>query len=304
MKSQLLEDLHDSHPRAPASSAERTATRSGPAPPSEPRSTTKLRDARVWRERDAQFAPEGEAHGFANGAHGFAKEACDFASPQPDPLLPQPRFTQFWFERWGRRAATWAVGVVGLTAVGSGAFWLYTETKLDDTLALVADHSPAPSVHMPVPSPASAPVAAQPVAPLAGAAASGTSAAPFKGEADASMPAAPLQRTAGAPPSVAPAQQAADDTSETPLPQSAQEQPHVSVAPSLTESPRRAKRNQVSPQPPATAATTRVARAEESSNSTDQFSETLRQCRAAGYHAELCLQRHCVATRHGLSCRG
>jgi hypothetical protein len=154
---------------------------------------------------------------------------------------------------------------------------MYTETKLDDTLALVADHSPAQSVHMPVPSPAPAPVAAQPVAPLAAAA---------------------------APAPMAPAQQVADDTSGTPLPQSAQEQPHVSMAPSSTESPRRAKRYQVSPQPPATAARTRVARAEESSNSTNHFSETLRQCRAAGYHTELCLQRHCVATKHGLACRG
>jgi len=32
--------------------------------------------------------------------------------------------------------------------------------------------------------------------------------------------------------------------------------------------------------------------------------ETLRQCRAAGYHATKCMQRGCVATKFGLACRG
>lgn len=36
----------------------------------------------------------------------------------------------------------------------------------------------------------------------------------------------------------------------------------------------------------------------------DRLSETLRQCRIAGYHAAQCLQRGCAATRHGLACRG
>lgn len=36
----------------------------------------------------------------------------------------------------------------------------------------------------------------------------------------------------------------------------------------------------------------------------DQLSETLRQCRMAGYHAAQCMQRGCAATRHGLACRG
>jgi hypothetical protein len=39
---------------------------------------------------------------------------------------------------------------------------------------------------------------------------------------------------------------------------------------------------------------------------TPEFSqaETLRQCRAAGYHASQCMRRGCVATQYGLACRG
>lgn len=35
-----------------------------------------------------------------------------------------------------------------------------------------------------------------------------------------------------------------------------------------------------------------------------QMAETLRQCRAAGYHAEQCIKRGCVATPYGIACKG
>ena len=35
-----------------------------------------------------------------------------------------------------------------------------------------------------------------------------------------------------------------------------------------------------------------------------QMAETLRQCRAAGYHAEQCVRRGCVATPYGIACKG
>jgi hypothetical protein len=35
-----------------------------------------------------------------------------------------------------------------------------------------------------------------------------------------------------------------------------------------------------------------------------QMAETLRQCRAAGYHAEQCRKRSCVATPYGIACKG
>lgn len=35
-----------------------------------------------------------------------------------------------------------------------------------------------------------------------------------------------------------------------------------------------------------------------------QTAETLRQCRAAGYHAKQCLERSCVATPYGIACKG
>jgi hypothetical protein len=34
------------------------------------------------------------------------------------------------------------------------------------------------------------------------------------------------------------------------------------------------------------------------------LAETLRLCRAAGYHATACIKRGCEATRFGLVCRG
>lgn len=35
-----------------------------------------------------------------------------------------------------------------------------------------------------------------------------------------------------------------------------------------------------------------------------QMAETLRQCRAAGYHAQQCIKRGCVATPYGIACKG
>ncbi|MBZ2208767.1 hypothetical protein [Massilia soli] len=35
-----------------------------------------------------------------------------------------------------------------------------------------------------------------------------------------------------------------------------------------------------------------------------QMAETLRQCRAAGYHAQQCVKRGCVATPYGIACKG
>lgn len=36
----------------------------------------------------------------------------------------------------------------------------------------------------------------------------------------------------------------------------------------------------------------------------DRMAETLRQCRAAGYHAQACVKRGCVATPYGIACKG
>ena len=48
------------------------------------------------------------------------------------------------------------------------------------------------------------------------------------------------------------------------------------------------------PPPPPSAAQIREA----------QMAETLRQCRAAGYHAQQCVKRGCVATPYGIACKG
>jgi hypothetical protein len=37
---------------------------------------------------------------------------------------------------------------------------------------------------------------------------------------------------------------------------------------------------------------------------TSQLADTLKQCRALGYHASQCLKRGCTTTRYGLACKG
>lgn len=59
------------------------------------------------------------------------------------------------------------------------------------------------------------------------------------------------------------------------------------------------KRSSTKPRPKAP-----VAVVESESTHTAQLAETLRQCRAMGYHATQCLKRGCVTTRYGLACRG
>ncbi len=49
---------------------------------------------------------------------------------------------------------------------------------------------------------------------------------------------------------------------------------------------------------------TSLATAEPESTHAGQMAETLRQCRAMGYHAAQCLKRGCVSTKYGLACRG
>lgn len=56
--------------------------------------------------------------------------------------------------------------------------------------------------------------------------------------------------------------------------------------------------------PPAPLPLRKTSRPPTASRRPNQLSETLRQCRMAGYHAAQCLQRGCAATRHGLACRG
>ena len=48
----------------------------------------------------------------------------------------------------------------------------------------------------------------------------------------------------------------------------------------------------------------RAQYASERSERSDPLKETLRQCRAAGYHAAKCVQLGCTATQYGLACKG
>jgi hypothetical protein len=56
--------------------------------------------------------------------------------------------------------------------------------------------------------------------------------------------------------------------------------------------------------PPAQVAAQQPPRRADAEPAGDALAETLRQCRAAGYHATLCIKRGCTATKFGLACRG
>lgn len=62
----------------------------------------------------------------------------------------------------------------------------------------------------------------------------------------------------------------------------------------MAAAPRRPAPRRPAPPPAPTAAELREA----------QMAETLRQCRAAGYHAQQCVKRGCVATPYGIACKG
>lgn len=82
----------------------------------------------------------------------------------------------------------------------------------------------------------------------------------------------------------------------------------IADVPDFTATPEPVKR--VRSRPPAIAKVVRKApppplpRPDPAKARADRMAETLRQCRAAGYHAEACIKRGCVATPYGIACKG
>jgi hypothetical protein len=187
-----------------------------------------------------------------------------------------------WFQRWGRRAATGTAALLATLAVAGVGLWVYNENKVDKSLSVLAKAPiparpalPAPGVRT-LPAPAIAP-------PTAAAAAAGPQAAANP------QAAAQAATQAAAPPPLA--------ASTGP--------PAVNEPPGRTERTGRPRTRSLASRtktPPAAAVQAKYA--SQKPERAGALTETLRQCRAAGYHAAQCVQLGCTATQYGLACKG
>ena len=338
MKSQLLEDLGDScsqpdvaAPAAPppAVAAPRPkvwrARLSSPRPVWRARATAELPvqiDPVVATRAPAPLsAPAPSASPFVAPAPSPAPASTAFSAPHPDPLLHLPGMSQP--VNANRRWRWLGLGAAAVVACLLGAgVWLYQDAKVVTTLALVAGETePLPAIAPyvpPAPEPAPRMVLA---APQRGNAApqpapemddSRTLAVRVADSADA------LDEDEEATPA---AQVAAPAAASATKPRVAPQQPKPPAAkaaarddkPARTVSRKSAAREVSAKDAPRKDAAKKTAargappkKPGQQAQSAPALShaETLRQCRAAGYHASQCMRRGCVATKFGLACRG
>jgi hypothetical protein len=210
--------------------------------------------------------------------------------------------------------------VLATLSIGGAGLWLYNETKMDKSLSVLAK-APIPARQLrPAPSIPPQPGATQAAlaAPAGTPAATPLAAAPPE-LANSAIPASPATlaepaATAAAPPAD-PAPRLAGSAPEK---DAGQETNEAGAAPEL-ERPRKraAAKSKAAPAAPPQARyasentrrqdkSARAGRPERDSGmaSGDPLKETLRQCRAAGYHAARCVQLGCNATKYGLVCKG
>lgn len=326
MKSQLLEDMVDSQSslstplnrrRGPA------ATPAAPPPPVPPAPPVQGADARaragVWRARapqssslwrprpPAQQAVPAEPQPdplFAdttlrNPEPSLAEpDIGSFSSRTPDWAAPLERDTIPWTERWGRKALGWSVALAGVVAVAGAGVWMVRETQVESSLAVVAGHSPAPVQPAAPALPRPLPYEPPPLRMLPPEA--------LVVAAPEPAPPARIVEPAVAPPAPRPA---AKKPVARPTPQR-----RVAAAPVKRDKP--ADRKPAPPKGPSERVLARaladaqrsrqesLARPNAAEEASGPLSETLRLCRAAGYHASACMKRGCAATRFGLVCKG
>ena len=327
MKNRLLEDIGDSQSGAPLPPVRRVQSAAPAAPPQaravpplpSPPAAGPRRRTGVWRSRaprppaaaDApppSAAPRVEptiAPPPAAEAPRVRPGMASFSSREPDwalPLQPEP---PPWTERWGRKALGWTAGLMALAALGGTAAWMVQDTRVESTLAVVADHTPPaqpvpPAVLAAVPAAAPAPESgAEPLPPLKLLPPEPVNTASVENPAVAAAAETP------APADAAPA--------AVPLPPSkpalarARERPRAAAAEQRqrpeAKKPARERVPARAPAEPAKSAPRAPASAQ-APDPESPLAETLRLCRAAGYHATACLKRGCEATRFGLVCRG
>ncbi|MEX5746091.1 hypothetical protein [Massilia sp. X63] len=364
MKNRLLEDIDDSQSGMPALPVRRIQTVPPPqhvdvATPSSlaaPAADPGLRrHAGVWRNRAPApvpspgaaplhrpipptrppASPPGAAAAQASPVFAPPRteqhidpELASYSSRQPDWSIPLEQDGPSWTERWGRKLLGWSVGLGAAAAVVATAAWMYRDTQVESTLAVVADHSPpAASAALPAapPEPAAElpPLKLLPPEQVGAASMAGAPPAPEAPREEA-LPASQLAGAATAAATIAaakPADKSADKLAAKPadkpvVRRSPERERRVVAAAepvkrqrAVAKKPAPARERVVaraSPTParPAPAARPSAPAAAPPPVADSPLEQTLRMCRAAGYHATACLKRGCEATRFGLVCRG
>ncbi len=256
-----------------------------------------------------------------------------FASRAPDGALRFPVTQPSWFERSGRRLVAWgAAALLGVAVVGAGA-WVYQDRKVAATLALVAGESAPAAVIVPYVPPAPEPApplvlvkpgtsTVEPVPEMddsrqldvrlpdsAGEVEEGEE-EKFADTAVKAAPAAAAAAIAAAAPAAKAKSEVRKEAERKPAPrkepvkkvQSKEEARKADTRKAAAKSePRKADAKKTERKAAARTAPPSKPAASEPALSQ---AETLRQCRAAGYHASQCARRGCVATKFGLACRG
>lgn len=353
MKNQLLEDIDDSKSRIPVpvrrvqaapsqrqAQTQQDAEAAAPILPSGPAEPPGRQRAGVWRSRTpapppsparhaawtarpatAQAAPESPAAGAQPPGMlpgldpGVAPDLASFSSREPDWTVPMPPEEAPWMDRWGRKVLGWTVGLAVFATVAATGAWMYRDTQVESTLAVVADNTQAQGqarvIGAPPAVPADEPVVAaeavQPVEPEPSplpplrllppepqAASQAAAQATTRADAVAVEAAPPAMADQATPRAAAAAARPDAPRVQKPAPKRTSER-HVAAATPIKPTPQASKERVSAP---------RASQAAAQPPSESPLSETLRLCRAAGYHATACLKRGCEATRFGLVCRG
>ncbi len=335
MKTQLLQDIDESN-----TDSSNQPTRSDPPPFDAPPIKTRS-FAEQWRQAGLSRPRSEPGYGYGQVHEPEAKSEAPrpaeaaaqpeatgrpHAAARPEPVFPsaaleEPAGFAFdgiesfaaqmergpgWYERWGRKAANCSLGLAAAALLAGAGVWVYNESKLERTLAAVAKSSPQLAAPVSAPAAAAAPaVAAQ--APQADPppAAQGPQLVMLN-----EVPAEPVKDAATPPEGVAVVNAKADaprDVAEVNLKKTATKKQAVRPAaeavasrraPVPAATPPRRSRNEKA------VARLGAAPAPQLSERSSQLAETLRQCRAEGYHAQQCMKRGCVLTKYGLACKG
>lgn len=343
MKKQLLEDFGDSA-SAPVGARPAVAHEAQPAPAPKVWRARATPPRPVWRARAASPAPSDDPPALTEHARPpmqTAQAPSATAAPPPPPLPPSSEPSSFanerfyfsadepviamdfpataprWSERWGRRLLGALAGVALLVAAAGAGWWMVQEHQVVTTLALVADQSPPPAREgwrapdrdaaappamvllpaepVPEPQPEAAPESApEPALPVALAQDDSEGVLTDNGEQAANAAAEAVRRAEAR--RLAARQAAAKKDAAKEADRQAARKEAARQATARERASKDAERKEATRQA--------AARAAAAAEPAAQQAETLRQCRAAGYHASQCVKRGCVATRFGLACRG
>lgn len=264
MKTQLLEDIGESHPQpdiSPSNDPPAAGDEQQQAAFGSPQPQPASRREGLWRPRAPDTPPAAEPPLFAapSPPPPPAPPEGHFFNENIDPLaevwaIANPDTGPTWFDRWGRRAAASSSAALVIVAIAGGAAWMYRESRTDQALASLASATQYT---------AAVRTALRYVEPI----------------------------------DVHPSELALD-TPE-----------FIADVPDFAPTPEPVRR--VRSRPPVVAKVARKpppppppARPDPAKARADRMAETLRQCRAAGYHAEQCVKRACVATPYGIACKG